>query len=371
MPRVSFIVPCHRLGHLLADCVGSILSQNYEDLEVLIMDDCSPDDTPQVAATLSDPRVRYIRNERNLGHLSNYNKGLSLARGEYLWLISADDRLRRPYVLSRFVMLMDARPDVGYVFCPVMKFAGDRETELYGGHGATDVIISGHDFLRTLARGNSVPAPSGMARRSCYERISIFPLDLPFAGDWYLWSAFALFMNVAYLAEPMVSYRVHTGNMTLDFKKRTDALMRDELAVLWRMKSLAESAPAPAVARLYLETIAWYYATHVAVTVSGDRAYGMSVEDFDRSLAEHGPTRADRAFIQSVTYAFLADCHHGNGDDGLARQWYEAALQKRSDDLKTRLKLLLLSGGIAGRLVRQMATRIRPSSSRYAIGRHD
>ena len=79
MPRVSFIVPCHRLAHLLADCVGSILSQTFQDLEVLIMDDCSPDHTPEVAATLTDPRVRYIRNEQNLGHLRNYNRGLSLA----------------------------------------------------------------------------------------------------------------------------------------------------------------------------------------------------------------------------------------------------------------------------------------------------
>jgi len=77
------------------------------------MDDCSPDDTPRVAAAFTDPRVRYVRNEPNLGHLQNYNKGLSLARGEYLWLISADDRLRRPYVVERFVKRMDARRDAG------------------------------------------------------------------------------------------------------------------------------------------------------------------------------------------------------------------------------------------------------------------
>ena len=186
MPRVSIFVPCYKLGHLLADCVNSILSQSYEDLEVLIMDDCSPDDTPQVAATFRDPRVRYIRNQPNLGHLRNYNKAISLCRGEYIWLISADDRLRRPYVVERFVAVMDARPDAGYVFCPVMKFEGDRETELHGVHGAADAVFDGRAFLRTLVKGNSVPAPAGMVRRSCYEQISVFPLDMPFAGDWYL-----------------------------------------------------------------------------------------------------------------------------------------------------------------------------------------
>lgn len=66
-PTVSFIVPCYKLAHLLPDCVNSILSQTYRDFEVLIMDDCSPDNTPQVAQSFPDPRVTHIRNDPNLG----------------------------------------------------------------------------------------------------------------------------------------------------------------------------------------------------------------------------------------------------------------------------------------------------------------
>src|ERR1700719_665273 len=98
---VSFVVPCYKLGHLLAECLNSILSQSFRDFEILIMDDCSPDQTPEVARSFTDPRVRYVRNETNLGNLRNYNKGIGLARGNYIWLISADDRLRRTYVLER------------------------------------------------------------------------------------------------------------------------------------------------------------------------------------------------------------------------------------------------------------------------------
>ena len=359
MPRISVVVPCYRLGHLLADCVESILSQTYTDLEVLIMDDCSPDNTAEVAATLTDPRVRYVRNDPNLGHLKNYNRGLSLARGDYMWLISADDRLRRPYVAERFVKLLDARPDVGYVFCPVMKFTSDGDTHVYGGHGVRDVIFNGHDFLRTLANGNAVPAPSGLVRRSCYERISMFPLDMPFAGDWYLWSAFALFTNVAYLAEPMVGYRVHTGNMTLDFKKRVDALVQDELRVLWAMKALAESASISSIARLYLDRIAWYYATHVGFKVSRNWSHGISTEQFEQSLDKHCSNPSERRTIRAMTYAFLADCCHEGGDDGAARRWYNAALEQNPREIKTRLKRLLLKGGAAGRAARHIVDRLR------------
>jgi glycosyltransferase involved in cell wall biosynthesis len=62
-PIVSFVVPCYKLGHLLRECVDSILCQTYSDFEVLIMDDCSPDNTPEVAQSFQDPRVKYIRND--------------------------------------------------------------------------------------------------------------------------------------------------------------------------------------------------------------------------------------------------------------------------------------------------------------------
>src|SRR6267378_796708 len=116
-PKVSFVVPCYRLAHLLPECINSILSQTFVDFEILIMDDCSPDDTPKVAQSFQDPRVRHVRNEPNLGHLRNYNKGIDLALGKYVWLISADDYLRRPYVLRRYIDLLDRHPHVGYAFC--------------------------------------------------------------------------------------------------------------------------------------------------------------------------------------------------------------------------------------------------------------
>jgi glycosyltransferase involved in cell wall biosynthesis len=68
-PIVSFVVPCYKLAHLLRECVESILSQTYGDFEVLIMDDCSPDNTPEVAQSFQHPRVKYVRNDPNLGHL--------------------------------------------------------------------------------------------------------------------------------------------------------------------------------------------------------------------------------------------------------------------------------------------------------------
>ena len=80
MPKVSFIVPCYKLAHLLPECVGSILAQTHEDFEILIMDDSSPDNTSEVARSFGDTRVVHMRNKVNLGHLRNYNEGIELSR---------------------------------------------------------------------------------------------------------------------------------------------------------------------------------------------------------------------------------------------------------------------------------------------------
>src|SRR6266550_8913150 len=124
---VSFIVPCYNYAHFLRECVSSILRQSYPQFEILIMDDQSPDNTPEVAGAFGDARVIHVRNERNLGLVSNVNKGLGLARGEFVWAISPDDNLRNPHALERFVGFIDRHPDVGFVFSPVVHIRKGKE----------------------------------------------------------------------------------------------------------------------------------------------------------------------------------------------------------------------------------------------------
>ena len=267
-PTVSFVVPCYKLAHLLPECVGSILGQTYGDFEVLIMDDCSPDHTAEVARSFQDPRVKHIRNDPNLGPLQNYNKGISLSRGKYVWLISADDYLKRPYVLQRYVDLMEANPRVNYTFCPGLVVRNGRETERLGNlaYGDRDRVIAGPRFVETLLHSNLVLAPAAMARRECYEKISFFPLkpvwggvslDLLWGGDWYLWCVFALQGDVGYFAEPMVCYREHNLSSTSTItKENTENCFSTEIAVRWKIRQEADAAGFQDVSRKCLESVA-------------------------------------------------------------------------------------------------------------------
>ena len=123
MSRVDVIVPCYKYARFLRECVESVLSQSLTDVRVLIIDDASPDHTPEVAARLAarDKRVEYRRHAVNQGHIATYNEGLDWAEGDYTLLLSADDLLT-PGALSRAARLMDAHPEVGFVYGRAILF---------------------------------------------------------------------------------------------------------------------------------------------------------------------------------------------------------------------------------------------------------
>ena len=352
-PAVTFIIPCYKLAHLLTECVESILGQSYKNFEILIMDDCSPDDTPQVAKSFQDERVRYFRNDPNLGHLRNYNKGIELARGQYIWLISADDRLRCTYVLERYVQIMEAHPRVGYVFCPAIGLENGEETGIasWTFNGSQDAILRGHKFLSRLIHVNSVAAPSGLVRRECYEKISVFPLDLPYAGDWYLWCAFALHREVAYLSEPMINYRIHQLSMTNHLTR--PPRNADNLAVRWRIKCLAEAMGARGVVRECLKSIAEYYAYCLQNHFALADEYSMTLGEFERSLHENTRAPQEERRIQARVYASVGDGHYRRGEFHEALSSYALGLRFDKWMPMVWMKAALLRMGSAEMLVRQ------------------
>ena len=93
MSRVDVIVPCYNYARYLPACAGSALDQPGVDVRVLVIDDCSPDDTPAVGKKLAaeDARVEFRRHEQNKGHIETYNEGIEWASGDYVLLLSADD----------------------------------------------------------------------------------------------------------------------------------------------------------------------------------------------------------------------------------------------------------------------------------------
>lgn len=366
-PRVTFVVPCFKLAQLLPDCINSILAQTFGDFEVLIMDDCSPDDTPQVAGSFKDHRIRHIRNEPNLGHLRNYNKGIAMARGEYVWLISADDYLFRPYVLQRYVEVMDANPEVAFSFCPGIKVRNGQEvgTLGYSVHAKRDRIFNGRELLAKLVRENTIVAASGMVRKKFYDLVSVFPLDMPWGGDWYLWCVFALHGNVAYLAEPMVCYREHDLSMTSKLMKEdVDQCSREDLLMPWIIKRKVEEAGQRSLIRPCLEAAAYEYARRIGSRRYKTTSSSMTLEQFEQSMAESTSDHRERNFIRARVYAKLGDIYYWQGHASLAQRFYADAI--RSDPWMPTVwsKRALLFAGATGNWIRRSRARPHHNTAR-------
>lgn len=369
-PLVSFVIPCYRLAAFLPECVASILSQTFEDFEILIMDDCSPDDTEEVAKTFKDSRVSYVRNEQNLGALRNYNKGILLSRGKYVWLLSADDCLRQPYILQRYVETLENHPEVGFAFCPGVSLKGGKEGGVidYSIYGDVDTIVRGEEIIRhsLKVKGNAILAASVLVRRDCYEKLSLYPVDVVWAGipvdfiwggDWYLWLLFSLSYHVAYFAEPMVCYREHELSMTNAItQERIDICWHSELAVITMISQAAKAKGALTVYRACLDALANFYAKHCAskpYAWMGQTSWStIDFEQVESTLDRSPYTEQERAWIRSRIMVALADLYYSRGDSVSARSYYLKGLKLKPFTSSVLFKLVVLSFGGPGRQIR-------------------
>ena len=115
-PVISVIIPTFNRAKMVYDCVRSVLATNYPSIEVIVVDDCSPDDTKaQIAAAFDrDPRVKYLRNERNSFQAASRNNGRKAAHGTYLLFLD-DDNIVHPEIFSELLKVFAAHPNAGLV----------------------------------------------------------------------------------------------------------------------------------------------------------------------------------------------------------------------------------------------------------------
>ncbi len=363
-PLVSFVVPCYKLAHLLPECVNSILKQTYDNFEILIMDNCSPDNTPEVAASFNDPRVKHFRNETNLGHVRNFNMGITMAQGKYVWLISPDDWLRSPEALGRYVDMMERNPEVGYVFCRAVEVQGSKEVGIAGWTdcGEEDQVWEGPSFLMKLIQGDCVVLSAAMVRKECYEKFGMFSLEMPHANDWYIWCVLALHYQVGYLAEPLVFVRMHEESLTSAFNKGGNPLcVIDELTVLWRVARLAELAGVIPHRRGFNECIATMAARSLTYGPRGRAMPGLSEADFEALLRQHVKDSKDEQDIRACVHMVVGDEEFWHGQNKKAAQAYWLALKLRPWWMTVWAKYLLLRTGGLGLYIRRLILDTRES----------
>lgn len=207
MPRATIVIPCYNYGRFLRECVDSVLAQTFEDWEAIVIDDASVDETPAVMAGFTDPRLTCLRHAENVGHIATYNEGYQMARGEFVVMLSADDRYKPDY-LRRTIALFDAHPKVGLVYTPCEQI--DANGKSLGSRPIPHKQDGVHDELRWLMFDNYIPHSAAIARRCTLDDVGLYDPRYPRAGDWELWLRIGMKYKIGVVAEPLYDYRLHS-----------------------------------------------------------------------------------------------------------------------------------------------------------------
>jgi len=214
---VSVIVPCHRYADVLDECVESVLAQDGVDVRVLIVDDCSPDHTPDVAARLTarDARVEYIRHADNHGLIATANEGLAWARGEAVVLLSADDLLT-PGALRRATTVLRRFPGVGMVYGRALFARPGHSLPVAGGRWRATDVRDGRAWLgrRCRTASNPISSPEVVVRTTVQRAVGGYDPRCHHTSDLNMWLRIAAVSDVAYVrGVPQAVYRIHPDSM--------------------------------------------------------------------------------------------------------------------------------------------------------------
>jgi glycosyltransferase involved in cell wall biosynthesis len=224
-PAVSVCIPTFNGVSWIRAAIESALAQDFSDLEVVVCDDASADDTVNVARQIDDERVRVIANPERVGLARNWNRCVSASNGTYIKFLMQDDRLA-PDCVGRMVELLKEDPEVGLVFCPrnleldepgdplAIDFA-ERFSEPHARLGPIERLNAGRTLFAVMQRDrfrdNLIGEPTVvMVRRQALVSLGLFNVRLQQLTDLEMWLRISYFFRVGFISEPLATFRVHS-----------------------------------------------------------------------------------------------------------------------------------------------------------------
>jgi tetratricopeptide (TPR) repeat protein len=209
LPRVSVIIPTYNRSRLLRAAVESALTQTYPNIEIIVVDDGSTDNTATEMAQYA-ARITYLR-QANRGVAAARNTGIQAATGDYLTCLDDDD-LILPTKIERQVQVMASRPGVGLVHCRFFYANEDGHYQYKVGS------LPEGEVLGRLVCSNFVWAGAPMIHRHCLDRVGLFDDQMPsITADWDMWLRIAQAgYRFACVQEPLGVYRIHQDGMMSD-----------------------------------------------------------------------------------------------------------------------------------------------------------
>jgi FkbM family methyltransferase len=219
MPKVSILIPTFNRANYLKMAVDSALAQTYPNTEVLVLDDCSTDETVNLSRTYRNAtNVKFIRNETNIGFIDNWNKAVSLSCGEYIKIMGDDDILS-PECVAEQARILDEHHDVGVVCCNLSVI--DESNRIKSGNNSyklfsRDMKENGQEFIKNYLLGKrAVGWPTAILfRRRDIDEAGYFDIEAGCAADIDMWCRILRVKDFYYLDKMLAYNRQFPGNLS-------------------------------------------------------------------------------------------------------------------------------------------------------------
>ena len=220
MPKVSVLMPVYKTNEkYLREAIESILNQSFTDFEFLILDDCPADDRKEIIKSYKDKRIKYSKNEKNLGITPSRNKLIDMAKGEYLAVFDHDD-VSLPTRLEKEVAYLEEHPECGVVSCKVKSIIRNKLSK----NPTSDA-----DIKLALMRVCALNHPASMIRKSILTENNIrYEERFSPSEDYALWCRLIPFTKFHNINEVLFHYRDHIENTS---HKQSDKMQQATLAI--------------------------------------------------------------------------------------------------------------------------------------------
>jgi len=225
-PLVSIICLCYNHEQYVLESLNSVLNQSYKNIEIIIVDDNSTDNSVEIIEKWIEDKniaVRFIKHETNIGNNKAFNHAVQTAKGSYLIDFATDDVLLEDAVEIQIDTFLK-NPDASLVFGNAEVISEKGQFLHYFFHAdenkkVTETSIKNTTYESILQGGNCMCSVSSMIKRSCFEKINGYDEEL-FYEDLDLWLRLSRFSNFVFIDKPLVKKRVVENSQSSFFKKK-------------------------------------------------------------------------------------------------------------------------------------------------------
>ncbi|AAM30348.1 glycosyltransferase [Methanosarcina mazei Go1] len=199
-PKVSVIIPTYNRAHLIPRAIKSVLNQTYLDIEIIIVDDSSTDNTEEIVKDFKDRRLKYIRHNINKGASAARNTGIRESRGKYIAFQDSDDEWFSNKLEKQIEAFADAPPEVGIVYSGFYRIEANRKLYL----PSDQLSLKEGNIHNELLKGNFVGTPTVLMKKECFRNQRYFNESLPALEDWELWIELSKYYTFRYIKKPLL-----------------------------------------------------------------------------------------------------------------------------------------------------------------------